>query len=137
MAILDANVLVRYLVRDDPDLTQRSLLFLERIRDGGLEAVLLEGVIAEVVFVLSSKRLYAVEREVIRDRLLPVLNLPGILSEQKHIYARALDIFVQYRRLSFVDALCVAHAENEDNDRTVLSFDRGFRNIPGLNWVQP
>ena len=34
------------------------------------------------------------------------------------------------------DALCATYARRAD-DSTVISFDRDFRNIPGVTWEQP
>jgi predicted nucleic acid-binding protein len=136
MATLDTNVIIRYLTQDDPDQAQRALGLLEQIESRALTALLPEGVLVEAVQVLSSKRLYDVSRDVIRARLGAVLRLPRLQMPNKRTYLRALDLYVDYPRLSFVDALCAAHAQRQP-DATVISFDRDFRGIPGVTWREP
>ena len=66
---IDANVLVRHLTGDIPDQAKRARAFLARIESGEITATLLETSLAEVVWVLSSKRLYKLPPARIRDRL--------------------------------------------------------------------
>ena len=136
MAILDTNVIIRHLAGDNPALSQRALAFFQEIEAGRRRVTLPEGVLCEVAFALSSPRMYNVDRVTIRTRLLSILRLPHLQMANKRVYLRALDLFVEYSRLSFVDALCIAYAERSE-DKTVISFDRDFRNLPDLVWEQP
>lgn len=54
----------------------------------------------------------------------------------KRIYFEAFDLYVEFSRLSFVDALCAAYARHSE-DKTVVSFDHDFRNLPDVVWEQP
>ena len=90
----------------------------------------------ETVQVLSSRRLYNVSREEIRTRLGAVLRVRGLNLPNKRTYLRALDLYVEYARLSFVDALCVAHAQRTV-EATVISFDQDYRDIAGIRWAEP
>jgi predicted nucleic acid-binding protein len=136
MATLDTNVLIRYLTQDDPGLAARAFALLEQVEEGSRSVLLLEGVLVEAVQVLVSRRLYNVSREVIRTRLRYIIGLAHVELTNKRVYLDALDIFVDFPRLSFVDALCAAHAQRS-RDRTVISFDRGFRDLPGVRWEEP
>jgi predicted nucleic acid-binding protein len=136
MATLDTNVLIRYLTQDNPALAARSLALLEQVEAGSRSVMLLEGVLVETVQVLSSKRTYNVSREVIRTRLRYIIDLTHIDLPNKRTYLDALDMYVDFPRLSFVDALCAVFAQRSA-DSTVISFDRGFRGIPGVTWERP
>ena len=136
MAILDTNVLIRYLTQDDPEQSQRAFSLLREIESGRKSATLLESVLVETIQVLSFRRSYNLDRETIRTRLLAVLRLPQLHMANKRTYYQALDLYAGYSRLSFVDALCVAHAQRSP-DKTVISFDHDFRSLPELNWEQP
>jgi len=136
MAILDTNALLRYLTEDNPEQAQRALAVLEQVEAGRLRLTLLEGVVVETVQVLSSRRLYDVPRETIRTRLSSIIRLPGIQMTNKRTYLRAFDLYVEYGRLSFIDALCVAYAQRQ-RDATVTSFDRDYRGIPEIAWSEP
>jgi predicted nucleic acid-binding protein len=136
MAVLDTNVLIRYLTQDNPDHAQRALALLQPLEDGSRTALLPEGVLVETVQVLSSSRLYNISREEIRTRLGTIVRLRGLRMANKRTYLRAFDLYVDYPRLSYVDALCVAYARRT-TDATVVSFDQDYRNIPGIEWEEP
>jgi len=135
MAVLDTNVIIRYLTQDDPNLGKQALAIFDQVESGSLTITLLEGVLVETVQVLSSRSLYNVSREAIRARLTLIIRLPHVDLPNKRTYLEAFDLYVDHPRLSFVDALCVAYAQRAE-DATVISFDRGYRNIAGLRWVQ-
>ncbi|MEA1919317.1 MAG: hypothetical protein U9N52_05705 [Campylobacterota bacterium] len=51
--LLDANVLIRFLVRDDEVLYQKSYEILKEVEDGKVETLLLDVILAEVIYVLK------------------------------------------------------------------------------------
>jgi predicted nucleic acid-binding protein len=135
MAVIDTNVLLRYMTDDHDEHSPRSLAFLQSIESGERTAFLPEGVFIETIQLLRSDR-YGTDRGEVRQRFRPLLALTRIEMDHKRTYALALDIFVDYPRLSIVDSICAAHAQRYD-DRTVITFDRGFRNIPGITREEP
>ena len=136
MAVLDSNVLLRYLTDDNADHAERALHLLQRIDAGERSVLLTEGVLIETVQVLSSKRLYDLPREAIQVRLSEVIRMPGMRLGNKGTYLRALALFAAVTRLSIVDAILIAHAQREP-DRAVISFDNDFRNLRDVVWEQP
>ena len=136
MIVIDTNVLIRYVTEDHPDHSQRAFDLLRKFQTGERSGMLLEGVIVETVQVLSSKDLYNIGREEIRARVGGVLRLAGIRTPAKQVFLRALDVYNEVPRLSFVDSLCVAYAERDDPS-VVVSFDREFRRVPSITWEQP
>ena len=135
MAVIDTNVLLRYMTDDHDEHSPRALAFLQSIESGDRAAFLPEGVFIETIQLLRSDR-YATDRVEVRQRFRPLLALPGIEMDHKRTYTIALDIFVDFPRLSIVDAICAAHAQRYD-DQTVITFDRGFRNVPGIVREEP
>jgi predicted nucleic-acid-binding protein len=136
MAILDTNVILRFLTKDNPEQSPRAAGFFQDIQDSVRTVQLTEAVIVEVEQVLSSKNLYNLDRETIRHGLGSLIQLPCVEVPNKRIYLEALDLYVQFSRLSYVDALCATYARRSD-DATVISFDRGYRNLSGVTWEQP
>lgn len=136
MAVLDTNVLIRYLTDDDEAQSGRALALLQEVETQERSVFLPEGVLVETTRVLAARNGYAVDRETIRTRLLAILRLPSVSTTHKRIYIEALDLYTQYSRLSFVDALCAAYARQSD-DKTVISFDHDFRDLPDVVWEQP
>ena len=136
MKFVDANIFLRYLLGDDPTKLAACLAFFQRVQAGEEEATTCEAVIAEVVYVLSSRALFHLSPTDIRARLSPVLQLPGLRLATKRVYLRALDLRVIHPRLDFEDAVCIAHMERLGiND--LLSYDRDFDRIPTITRQEP
>ena len=95
-----------------------------------------EAVLVEVVYVLSSGRLYDLPRDRIRALLAGVLSLRGLHIPGKRRYLEALDLYADRASLSFVDALTAAQVRRLP-DATLVSFDRAFDRIEGLTRREP
>lgn len=135
LAFLDTNILIRYLTRDDPDKAARAYTLLQEVEQDRRRVTTTEAVIAEVVYVLSSRALYNVPRSVIRQRLGDILALRGLRLPNKGVYRRALDLYAT-ANLDFTDCLIVARMEHARLTE-VFSFDHGFERIPGISRVEP
>jgi predicted nucleic acid-binding protein len=84
LSFLDTNTFLRHLLQDDPIHSPKASAFLKRIEEGLLEARTSETVIFETVFTLQ--KVYRQPKAAIRDTLLPLLELPGIvLLEQLNL----------------------------------------------------
>lgn len=117
----DTNVLLRYLLDDEPSQSSRAREFWETIRDGSSRAVLTEGVLMECVYVLQ--RFYKVPRDRIATSLAAVLAYKGLSREDVSLFDRALEIYSAVN-LDFVD--CLLAARQEAGAWEVLSFDQGL-----------
>jgi uncharacterized protein len=135
MQFLDANIILRYLTRDDPEKAERCLALLQSAEQDDVALTTSEAIIAEVVYVLSSPRLYNLPRERIRELLLPVLNLRGLKLPSRQLYNRALDIYATYR-IDFEDALAIAHMEQQGMT-AIISDDRHFDQWEGVERIEP
>jgi predicted nucleic acid-binding protein len=80
---LDTNIFLRHILNDDPVKSPACFALIRAIERGETTVWTSELAIAEVVFVLESKRTYNVPRDTIRDVLLPLLSLPGIKLPHK------------------------------------------------------
>jgi len=135
MIFLDANVLLRVLTNDDPEKAQQCFDLLRKAERGEVQLATSEHVIAEVVYVLSSPRLYHLPAKRIRDLLLPILGLRGLKLPSRQVYRRALDIYALHNA-DFGDTLTVAHMRKWEV-RTILSYDRHFDRIEGVERQEP
>ncbi|MEJ5198247.1 MAG: PIN domain-containing protein, partial [Anaerolineae bacterium] len=95
MQFVDANVFLRFLTRDDPVKAERVKTLLERAERDEIELFTSESVIAELVFVLSSPRLYHLGREQVRDLLIPIVSLRGLKLPNRAVVLRALDLYAE------------------------------------------
>ncbi len=91
--------------------------------------------IAEVVYVLSSKEVYHLGRDEVRARLYPLLSIPGLKLPRRQVYLHALDVYAQYP-IDFEDALTVAQMSHA-KIQALYSYDRSFDRVPELDRLEP
>jgi predicted nucleic acid-binding protein len=103
----DTNVIVRYLVADDPVLHAKAKEFFDRVRNGGARAVILEGVVAECVYVLT--KIYRVPRDRAAAGLIDLLRYKGIANDDRLELIQALSLFSE-ENLDIVDCILCAKA---------------------------
>jgi predicted nucleic acid-binding protein len=132
---VDTNVFVRVLARDDPAKTAASLALFKRAEQGGAALVTSEAIVAEIVYVLSSKDLYKLGRADVVRLLKPMLDNRGLRIDRKSEVLAALDLY-ETSRLDFEDCLAVVHAGRQTKGR-IYSYDRGFDRAPGVQRLEP
>ncbi|MGH2562485.1 MAG: PIN domain-containing protein [Thermomicrobiales bacterium] len=139
MIVLDANVVLRYFVRpatpEDEQTARIARSLFRLVREGQETFTTSDAVIAEVVFILSSKRHYNVPRPEVGDLVRPILQVPGCKVPRKRLSIQALDLWVSRPKLSFVDALVVVWAE--ELGESLASFDAQVNRMPGIDHWQP
>lgn len=135
MEFLDTNIILRYLTRDDPAKAQRCYALFQQVKRKQIRLVTSESVLAEVVYVLSSRSLYNQPRENVRTLLLPIISLPGLKLSNRRAFFRALDIYAS-THLDFEDCLSIAHMERLKVN-TILSYDQDFDRVKGIQRREP
>ena len=135
MKFLDANVILRYLTRDDPKKAENCYELFQKVKRGEIELTTCEAIIAEVVYVLSSHSLYNLPRDEVCSLLLPIINLYGLKIPQKRLYIRALDIYAS-KNIDFEDALIFAHMEKQQI-KEIYSYDSDFDKLEELRRLEP
>ena len=116
MIAVDTNILVRYLIKDDPAQTLRATDFLAKNR-----CFVLKSVLIEVVWVLSSSIGYNLLPETVHERLLHVLGLAVIETEDATDVAQALAWYA--KGMDFADAL---HLAGSSELSGLATFDKKF-----------
>jgi predicted nucleic acid-binding protein len=136
MRFLDADVILRFLTRDVRAKAERCLFLLQQADLGEIELYTSEVVIAEVVQVLSSPRLYNLPRERIRALLLPIIDLRGLrLFPSRAFYQHALRLYAE-REIDFRHALAAAHVAHHRLD-AIVSYDAHLDVLPGVTRIEP
>jgi predicted nucleic acid-binding protein len=131
--LIDANIILRYLTNDPPEMVQRAEDLIDDVASGR-RAVVVEDVIpAEVVWTLKS--FYRADRVSIADRLLQLVSNDNVLNPDKASLSLALTLFGQHN-LDFADALLAARSLTRD-DTEIISFDRGIDRISGVVRLEP
>lgn len=122
--LIDTNVLLRHILNDHPDLSQKAKAFMDKVKDGEITAKIIEGVLVECVYVLL--KVYKVPRGEIASVLIDILEYIGITKENKSVYITGLKNFAN-NRVDIVDNFLAAFA---DDDMVIVSYDEDFA---GLN----
>lgn len=131
-AILDANVLLRFLTDEPRDLADRAAAILDLARSRRTTLLVTSLTLAEVVYVLDS--VYGWERATIVERLIELISADVFWFPEEEILRRALAWYRDVSRVHFADAYVAATAMTRSN-RVVISFDQGLKRIPGLTIV--
>lgn len=103
MIALDTNLVIRYAIKDEPEQARLAREFLRTNR-----CLLLPTVILEAVWVMGSKRGYALVPAVVAERIRHVAGLPSVQVEHGAQVADALRWYEQ--GMDFADALHLALA---------------------------
>ena len=130
---LDTNILLRHLRQDHPDYSPRATALLDRVERGDLRVRLAATVVFETVYTLHG--LYKQPKAAIRDALLPLLELPGMILPGKRRFHQVFTYYVDLN-ISFADAYHAVLME-ELKLTTIISFDRDFNRVPGIQRIEP
>lgn len=119
MKIVDANLVLRYLLNDIEDQAKEAFSIL----NSGGSISLLNEVIAEIVYVLE--KVYKVDRNKICNELKDLIESDNIIVDNIDVMSYALDVFSK-TRLDFIDTLLCAYAKVID--ATIYTFDKKLLN---------
>ena len=139
MIVVDANYFLRYILRAETDADQpmfeAATALFRQANDGDVTFITSEAVVAEVVFILSSKRHQNVPRVEVAGMIRPLIGLRGCALPHKPRVLRALDLWAGHERISFVDALMAAYAI--DLGAPLATFDRSLIQMAELTIWHP
>lgn len=119
---LDTNVLVRYLVDDEPDQSQRAAALIDRALEDGERLFVPQVVLCELAWVLGSA--YRYPAAAIAATLSDLLRARQLAIEDLDTARRALDRYAE-SGADFADHLIVERCLASGCDR-VASFDGGL-----------
>lgn len=126
--LIDTNLIIRFLVNDDPKKAAKVKRVLLETKNTN---VLLDTVVAEIVWVLSSY--YEQDKSSILEKIRALIHVDTI-SCNKSLLDRSLTIWGN-NNLSFIDSYIAASVELED--LKIYSYDRQFDNIKTITRLEP
>jgi len=132
---IDTDVIIRLLTQDDLEKQAAAASLFEQVEQGTLQVAAPVTVIADAVYVLSSRRLYALPRAEVRQLLTTLVRLPGLRIHNRRAVLRALDLYASMN-IDFGDAFIVASMERALSE-VVYSYDTDFDRIEGITRRQP
>lgn len=119
MTIIDANVILRYLLNDHNELSSKATIMIETN-----EVLLPNEVIAEVVYVLQ--KVYLINNQEISHTLLALISFENIKVEDFDLLKEAFRLF-SIRKFDFVDTILYAHYKVRGHD--IMTFDKKLNNM--------
>ena len=122
--LIDANVVLRYLLRDDDALFKKASALLDRVKLGEEAVVIPESVLTECVYVLM--KVYKVDKLIISEKLKGLFAYKGIANPDKKDLIDSIVLFGQ-TQLSIVD--CIACSKSINHGMSLCTFDDDLRNI--------
>lgn len=133
MILLDTTVLV-YAVGDDHPLREQCRRIIEQVGAGTIAASTTVEVIQEFAHVRARRRGRA-DASAISRRFIDLLS-PLVQPEESDL-VRGLELFEHHDALGSFDAVLAAVVLGRDHLSALMSADRAFSAIPGLNHLDP
>lgn len=128
---VDANILLRYFMRDIEDQWAKADSLIREMAAGRLKLLCDAVTLAEVVWVLKS--FYKLDRRQISEGLEPIVSSGSFHMPNKDLYVRALQIYAEIG--DFGDA-CACAAALTHCDGQLLSFDKRLSSVPGVERLE-
>ena len=128
---VDANVLIRFLTGEPPEMADRAERLLGRARRDGLTLRIHPVVVAETVWVLQS--FYGYSKGEISGALTPLLEHPALRVEGATAVIGALQTMAS-SNVDFADSLLAGTARYPGDG--VASFGNDFRKLD-VEWREP
>lgn len=129
MKLLDANLIIRFLLKDNPPQAESAKKLLTETTE---RLILTDLVIAEVVWVLQS--IYQLTKQEIIEKILKMLELKSLIVNYP-LFVNSLLIYKDYN-ISFVDAYLIAFCE-QNKLEGIYSFDKGMDKIKSVKRLKP
>jgi predicted nucleic acid-binding protein len=130
----DTNVFLRYLTNDIPAQADAVEALLRRASDGEIILLINSLVIAEIVWTLESY--YGLARASIKEKILAILNTPGIETAEGDLLLQAI-FWDADKNIDFVDAFNAAWMMAEGLETTYTFDPKHFSRIEGIRVQVP
>lgn len=129
---IDTNVLVRWLVRDDPTQSAAASRLMAAAEEGGVPVMLLFGVLMETEWVLRSR--YKLDKSALVRVFTQLLETDGLQFEDEAALEEALFRWKE-SKADFTDCLLAAKA-GLLRRQPFMTFDAAAAQLPGAQLLR-
>jgi len=121
--LIDANVILRYLLDDHKAYSPKAGAFMAKIFKGTKKAEIPDVVIVECIYVME--KYYKIPRSEISAKLSGILNFSGIINSSR---SETLEALLKYdsTSINIVNCILAAHSFPE---KVVISFDDDIKKL--------
>lgn len=130
---VDTNIFLRVLLRDKERTFNDCLKFLNKVKEGEIEAFTSNLVLTEINWILSS--IYKLPKNEIIEGLVSILGLKNLKIRDKFESRLALEIYNNFP-VKFIDALIASNPRIFKKEVIVISYDKDFDKI-GVKRMEP
>lgn len=131
---VDTNLFLRFLTNDLPEKADRVEVLLRRAGNGEVHLVTTELVIAEIVWTLESY--YQVPKAEIQDKVLAILNTPGLDVDGADLLLQAA-VWYAGKNVDFIDAFNAAWMLKHDVEKAFTFDQKHFNRFEGISVQLP
>ncbi len=131
--VINANVVLRFILADYPRQSPASQRLFERVVRGSECVRMPEVAMCDVVWTLNS--FYKRPKAEIRQFVLDVLVVDGVQMERKPIVRNAIELFAT-KNIDFSDAM-IASEMMSNSENEIYSFDRDFEKVGDVKRMEP
>lgn len=133
-AIIDTNVLLRLLIRDDEIKRKACERLLEKARKKELYLYVLPVVVMEIVWVLE--KYYKLDRKTVREMTEAVINTPELNVAIEDVFRKALKLYEE-KNVKFADAVIGYWGMDQGFSKVYTYDERDFKYIGELEIKKP
>lgn len=131
---VDTNLFLRFLTNDVPAQADKVEALLRRAAKGEIHLVTTSLVIAEIVWTLES--FYQVPKSEIQDKILAILNTPGLEVEGADLLLQAAVMYAE-KNVDFIDAYSATWMMQHDVDMVITFDQKHFNRFEGISAQLP
>ena len=132
MILLDANIILRFVLANDPELSPKAEIIFKKIEQGKAKIQITLLAFSEVVFTLE--RAYKMPKAEITQKLLSLLQLNNLKFEKQDMLPAVFEYYHE-KNISFIDAYHIA-LMNKKKIVEIYSFDRDFDKFPKVKRLE-
>lgn len=125
LVIVDTNVILRYLRQDNPVLSPKAKELFEQAQKGKFLVYLDETVVVETVGVL--KTYYKSPKNLVVEKISKLLYLPLIVNPRKKLISKALNLYFNSSKLSYID--CWLFVLSQEEKMELETFDKNLQKL--------
>lgn len=129
--LLDSNIWLRYLLRDDEKVFQDCSSLFENVQKGAIRPYTTAIVLLEVYWVLTST--YGISKESARGDIEKICATRGLVIVEKTSFRASFELHTK-TGVKLADCLI---ATQVGKGITLVTYDHEFRKLPGLMVAEP
>jgi len=131
--LLDSNIFLRFLVKEDEESHQKCAELLGLVKSNKIKAVVPGIVVTEIGWVLKSN--YNTPKNDIANKLEGIIKLKNLKVTNQYDWPKSIDIYRKHN-IKLIDAVLATIPMVASLQWTIVSFDEDFKKLPIL-WKKP